>query len=428
MSEIKRPLVFDLTHVVSRMAITSPTGIDSVDLMFAKHFVGGEPPLATAAHYGFRRPHVLDAALARSIVRTGQELWEPNGNKGSESNRVLSRALNKSTSTASIRGQMDKLLWKAPRLLQMQRLRFQNERRMRIPENSIYINVAQHFLEFPVFFKWLNDRPDIAKVFFVHDLLPLDHPEFFPAGYQKKFERRLCTILQHATALVVSTKSVAKRIEAELQTRGLHNLPIHIAPLPSSIETSGEDQDAEIELPSVPYFMMIGTIEPRKNHLLLLHIWRELAKGPGPIPLLVIVGSRGWETEQVMDLLSRCAQIRPHILRLSGLSVFQLRKLLARARALLMPSFAEGYGLPLVEALGLGTPVIASDTAVFREVSQNCAQFLSPLDGLGWQAAIKDMAVENSSLHAELARKVAAFRLPSRADYFDKFEAFLSAL
>lgn len=428
MTEIKRPLVFDLTHAVSRMAIASPTGIDRVDLMFAKHFVGGEPTLATAAHYGFRRPHVLDAALARSIVRMGQELWEPSGNE-SDDERVFSCALDKSaTSTASIRDRVDKLLWKVPRLLQMQRLRFQNDRRMRIPENSIYINVAQHLLEFPVFFKWLNDRPDIAKVFFVHDLLPLDHPEFFPAGYQNKFERRLRTIFRHATALVVSTGSVAKRIEAELQSRGRCNLPMHIAPLPSSIEISRESQDTEIVLPSSPYFVMVGTIEPRKNHLLLLHIWRELAKEPESVPLLVIVGKPGWETEQVMDLLSRCTLIRLHIVRFSGLSIFQLRRLLAHARALLMPSFAEGYGLPLVEALGVGTPVIASDTEVFREVSQDCALFLPPLDGLGWQAAIKEMAVDSSSLRAEFASKAAAFRLPSRADYFKKFEAFLSTL
>ncbi|TAL83751.1 MAG: glycosyltransferase family 1 protein [Beijerinckiaceae bacterium] len=423
---MKRPLVYDITHVVSRLAITSPTGIDRVDLMFAKHFVGGEPALATVAHYGFRRPHVLDANQARSIVRMGRELWEPNDSKR---NRLFSRGLDKSiASVTSIRGQIDKLLWKVPRLLKIQRLRLRDAPRTHIPKNSIYINVAQHLLEFPVFFKWLNARPDIAKVFFVHDLLPLDHPEFFPAGYHKRFEKRLRTILRHATALVVSTESVARRVEAELQTRGRSNIPIHIALLPSSIETSRQDQDAEIELPSAPYFVMVGTIEPRKNHLLLLHIWRELAKGPGPVPVLVIVGKPGWETEQVMDLLSRCTQIRPHILRLSGLSVFQLRKLLAHARALLMPSFAEGYGLPLVEALGVGTPVIASDTGVFREVSQNRALFLSPLDGLGWQAAIKDMTVDGSSLRAEFASRAAAFRAPSPVEYFDKFEAFLSSL
>ena len=66
---------------------------------------------------------------------------------------------------------------------------------------------------------------------------------------------------------------------------------------------------------------------------------------------------------------------------MSGLSSEALRRLLANARALLAPNFAEGYAIPLVEALAIGAPVVCSDIPVFREVTQDCATFLSPLDG-----------------------------------------------
>src|SRR5208337_1503325 len=130
----------------------------------------------------------------------------------------------------------------------------------------------------------------------------------------------------------------------------------------------------------------------RKNHLLLLHAWRQLVIENPRAPRLVIVGARGWETEQVADLLDRSAALRGHILELSGLSSPDLIDLLRGARALLMPSFDEGYGLPLVEALSTGTPVVASDIPVFREVTQGHATFVSPRNGEAWAEVVRRFA------------------------------------
>ncbi|MFD2497976.1 hypothetical protein ACFSTI_02685 [Rhizorhabdus histidinilytica] len=67
---------------------------------------------------------------------------------------------------------------------------------------------------------------------------------------------------------------------------------------------------------------MLSTIEPRKNHLLLLHVWRRMAEtlGPERTPHLAIVGRRGWENENVLDMLERCEAIRGHVHELAGLS------------------------------------------------------------------------------------------------------------
>src|SRR5262249_22522618 len=116
-----------------------------------------------------------------------------------------------------------------------------------------------------------------------------------------------------------------------------------------------------------PYFAVLGTIEPRKNHLLLLNFWSRLAATLSAPPRLLVIGPRGWENEQVLDMLERSRRLRGLVEEHNALSDAQVGSVLSRARALLLPSFAEGYGLPLAEALASGIPVLCSDIAVFRE-------------------------------------------------------------
>jgi glycosyltransferase involved in cell wall biosynthesis len=93
-----------------------------------------------------------------------------------------------------------------------------------------------------------------------------------------------------------------------------------------------------------------------------------------------------------------------------------------------MPSFAEGYGLPIVEALSLGTPVVCSDIPVFHEVSQNRAMFLSPLDGKGWLKVIEQLNAGDCSLHRELLAEAGCFVAPTWNSYFSKIEEFITSL
>ena len=185
---------------------------------------------------------------------------------------------------------------------------------------------------------------------------------------------------------------------------------------------------ARPELAAIPYFVVLGTIEPRKNHLLLLNIWRRLAEEQPSPPTLVIIGTRGWENEQVLDVLDRSVLVRPHVVEASGVSDRGVMRLLANARGLLMPSFAEGYGLPVVEALSLGTPVVASDIPIFREVSHGRAVLRHPLDGPGWRDAIMRLSDPASPFAVQARREAQAFRSLSWSTYFAGVEAFLHEL
>jgi glycosyltransferase involved in cell wall biosynthesis len=93
-----------------------------------------------------------------------------------------------------------------------------------------------------------------------------------------------------------------------------------------------------------------------------------------------------------------------------------------------MPSFAEGYGLPIVEALSLGTPVICSDIPVFREVGQDKALLISPLDGLSWLQAIESLTPPASPLRDRMSAKTLEFKPPIWRSYFENVEAFRDTL
>ena len=99
----------------------------------------------------------------------------------------------------------------------------------------------------------------------------------------------------------------------------------------------------------------------------------------------MLVGQRGWEIENVIDMLDRCPALRDTVIEHNALPDAAMVPLLRGARALLLPSFAEGFGFPVIEALQLGVPVLCSDIPALRETGGAVPEFLDPLDGPGWR-------------------------------------------
>ena len=428
------PLAYDLTHLVSRLMVPSPSGIDRVDLAFARHFAAQMSPDLIGLHLSLVKPRLMTGDTIGQLVALHHEMWRQTHSHLDDP--ALQRVLNWLAAPAR-RPDLEAAL--LPALSPWQkleghwlkaRLRLRKEGVQTLPAGAIYVNVAQRLLGLPRYYQWLDERPDLKKVFFLHDLLPLNMPEYFKAGYRPMFDGAIDLMTRHASALITTTQAVKDDVEADLKRRGRAVPPILVAPLPSPLGDERASLDAQIH--QHDYFVTTGTIEPRKNHLLLLQVWRDLveravAKGSAA-PRLVIIGKRGWENEQVIDLLERCQQIGGHVVEASHLSSAGLRLLLRNARAALCPSFGEGYGLPVAEALSLGTPVIASDIKVFREVSQNCARFISPIDGKGWREAIEEMSAQTSPAQTLWRAKAASYHAPQWPDYFVQVEAFLQSL
>ncbi len=264
-------------------------------------------------------------------------------------------------------------------------------------ESGIYFNASQFPLGIDMAFRWLDRERGVRSVFFIHDLLPLQAPEFFRAAERARHERRLRTVARYAHAAIVSTGLTRRTLFAELSARGRPDMPILVTPLPVD-PAFRNASGGPLEVGAHPYFVMIGTVEPRKNHLMILHVWREIVDTYGEkAPTLVLAGERGWENEQIMDLIERCSALKRHVILVSGLATPGLRRLIAGARAILAPSFEEGYGLPVAEGLAASARVIASDIAVFREIAGDAATFVDPIDGPGWSLAIRHAWMENSS-------------------------------
>ena len=236
----------------------------------------------------------------------------------------------------------------------------------------------------------------------MHDLIPLSHPEYCRPGEAEKHFARMIALLSCGVGVVANSRETLAELSTFSRLRRDGSMPpCLVAPLGVDIEAS-RDGSAEgavtsPALPARPYFIVIGTIEGRKNHLLLLNIWTDLARRLGSAcPQLLIIGSRGWECEQTVDMLERSETIRGHVVELSHCDDDALRAYMAGACALLFPSFVEGYGLPLVEALATNTPVIASELSVFRELAGDIPDYFSPLDGAGWLRAMRTMRCQTA--------------------------------
>ena len=421
-----------MTHLVSRLAARAVSGIDRIDLAYGRHFAERTDATIFGAVCRAQRPHIAPAGMLRQIVErarrhareqfpfdrdlnfAGLRDWLASENPRHEHLGALAAP------RVGLGQRIAAKCWQA-----RCRLGWSNRA---VPRDAVYLNSAEHWLEHRQYFAWLAGRPDVQAVFFVHDLLPFDYPEYFRPGYHAIFTRRFATLAQRGTAFIVSTTVVRDKLEKALGAVHLPIVPIHVAALPSPLGLA-ESSAVAREMPARPYFLLVSTIEPRKNHLLILNIWRELAARLGDAtPRLVLVGSHGWEDEQILDMLDRCEAIAPHVVRSARLSRQALALLVASAQAVLMPSFDEGYGLPLVEALGLGTPVIASDIATFREVAHGHALLLSPLDGIAWQNAVVALASRESPAWQAAKAKAESFRAPDWDGYFRGVDEFLNSL
>lgn len=392
------PILYDVTRLALRVARGTPNGIDRVDYRFAQHFLAPELQ-GQGVLLGPFGPRKIANSAANRVIGVIADRWREAADPGVDASyqrllRWLKEGSDECSKTAAALSAWKTTAWSLCRIVRhvdpfgREGPLFSRGLRTAAQARSVYLNVSQ----FPTFskryFRWLDRRPDVRAAFFVHDLLPLQYPEFFPSIEHRVHTARLDVIARYASGAIVSSAETKAALQGELGARGRPELPIQVFPLAAE-ESFHTATAAAAELDGADYFLTVGTIEPRKNHLMLLNVWRDMAEKLGSgTPKLVIVGAVGWDCENVFDMLERCRVIQPHVILVRGLSTPALRRVLARARALLMPSFAEGFGLPVTEALAAKTPVIASDIAPFRRLGAASLILIDPTDGPGWRAAI----------------------------------------
>lgn len=281
--------------------------------------------------------------------------------------------------------------------------------RRHLPEGFRYLNLGHANLT-PRVFAAVHAVPGARAGVLVHDVIPLDHPDLSRLGIPEVFARKMTAVAVGADLVIHTTAAGRQRDEAQLARLG-RVPPGRVARL--GMEPPMPDPatvPVGLDL-SEPYFVVLGTIEPRKNHSLLLDVWERLPPHPGP--RLFILGGRGWRNEAVfrrLDALPKDGRVR----ECRGLPDGAVAAILAGARALLFPSLAEGTGLPALEAAALGVPVICSDLPELREVMGDYAVYLAPSDGYAWSEVIGSIEQAGSAYRD----RGKGFVLPSWKDHF----------
>ena len=419
---VDAPILLDLSRLLSRTARPTPTGIDRIELAYAEYLIAQhDDRLWFVAMTAAGRWSPLHQRRGRTLVQSLAHLWRDPDPTGRRTRRLGLLA----------RFSAAMPVWPPAR---QSAPPIAERRPDRHPLNRpVYLLVSHQNLHQRALLSQFKARSGCAFVPFVHDLIPLHFPEYSKPGQAERHRKRMATVCALADGVIVNSRDTAKALAPHLAACG-RAVPVLVAhPGVEFARDAGAMTVDECGLDNAangrPSFVCVGTIEPRKNHLLLLHLWRQLARRDGArAPRLVLIGQRGWLNTNILDLLDRCAVIRPLIEEHNSLADRELRRLLAGARALLCPSFVEGYGLPIAEALALGVPVICSDLGVFREVGRGVPEYLDPLDGPGWMQAISDYAASESPRRRQQLARLRDWQAPTWDTHMRAVTDFIGAI
>ena len=368
------PVLLDLSRLVSRLGRPALTGIDRVELAYLNHFLGSGGSMwglvrvaggfALLDQGGCRvvasQARAPDLPARRALVP--RLVWR--------ANPVRARAETLAGALAIARCSRAGL---APLLAR------------HLPAGALYLNTGHSNLDARVF-DAVGGLADSRSAVLLHDTIPLDYPQFARKGTVEPFAARLRTVATRADLVICNAQATADAAQPHLARAG--RMPpivvahLGVAPAPQAVGRLPRPLD-----PARPVFLALGTIEPRKNHDLLLDVWVRLAARlpPAKVPQLALIGARGWADAA---LLARLDARPAGVVELGPLDDPAAAAVMAQARALLFPSLAEGFGLPLLEAAAAGRAVLASPLPVFRELAGDYPQYLATDAPDAWADAV----------------------------------------
>lgn len=235
-------------------------------------------------------------------------------------------------------------------------------------------------------------RCDGRLVATIHDLSFLVVPETM----RESTRIDLATRLHETAARCAAVLTDSEAVKGEIVERGLASADrvevVHLAPG----ATQGVAAESVPELPDGPYVLFVGTVEPRKNLATLLAAFEELrrSRAADEVDLqLVLCGGSGWKSESIEARIQEARQAG-WCRRLGYVTEEQLVTVYQRAAWLALPSLYEGFGLPAVEAMALGVPLLLSDIPVLREVGGDAALYAPCRDVEAWRELLERAATD----------------------------------
>jgi len=215
----------------------------------------------------------------------------------------------------------------------------------------------------------------------IYDLIPVNHPEFVEELTQPLFMKRLPELASRVKNFIGISNSVATELKEYLDTvlpDGNFNLDYFLLGSdfrpPKQSETIPKREGYEAIFEGSPVWLVVGTIEPRKNHAFILdvfdRVWRQ-----GRQDKLVIIGRIGWKCDHVIARMQHHPELNKKLFFFADASDEELLFAYKNAQGLIFASYVEGFGLPIVEAMASGLRVFCSEIPVFREVGGDYPQY-----------------------------------------------------
>lgn len=249
----------------------------------------------------------------------------------------------------------------------------------------------------------------------VADVMPELYPQWFDAGQIRLFQRFIRAHLRHSTRFVCISECSRRDLLTLADSLGID------VPTDTPVITMGADfRPAAGHLPrpaSAPpgrYVLSVATIEPRKNHATLLDAFDQLLAGGRDVSL-VFVGKAGWKTEALIDRMTHHPEFGGRFVWLDRVDDDELDALYRHAFVACQPSFYEGFGTPVIEALGHGVPTLSSSDGAQPEAGGEWAEYFDPHD----TDALVDLLarhLDDPGHHAQIRERLSGYTPPTWDD------------
>jgi len=398
--------LLDLTRI-ARRAGRVPTGVDRVEIAYAKALLAEPVPV-----FGLVRISLGYVLLSRDGVAAlmdrvlGRLPW------GAPDH--LSR-ISRKLDTGAQAVESDLRRFALARCLPQ---RLGKMLAKHLPQSISYINTGHSNLTDRVLFtvkQNLNARISVL----LHDTIPLDFPQFQRRGTPEQFRAMLKRVRAYADLLICNSDQTRRDVQRHMSQWG---------PVPQAIVAHLGVDLPETGAPVFPgsfdhtraYFTTIGTIEPRKNHTLLLDVWDRLAAqlDLSDMPQLLICGARGWNNDALFRRLDESPIVGRHVFEMSGLPDAAVMGLVKESAGMLFPSLTEGYGLPPIESAALGVPTLCNSLEIYQETLGDIAVYADVNDVYLWETIISNMARDKRAGSAS-RKGVKAFSAPGWDVHFN---------
>lgn len=230
---------------------------------------------------------------------------------------------------------------------------------------------------FPNFATWPTVRSKLRAAV-VHDLTYVYHPEVVEAKNLAHLRRVVPRSIKQADFIITVSESVKAELIKEFNLDPERCVVTPIPPAAEFYQKSDNDIHKKYKIPTEKYIYFIGTLEPRKNLSTLLKAYLQLPDAIRKEYSLILGGSKGWKNEALQESLRKAEESGENVRHIGFVDQADSPALYQKADVFVMPSLYEGFGIPILESMASGTPVVASNIPVLREVGGDAAIYASP--------------------------------------------------